>query len=187
MKKFSTTALIIAFACFIAFSQSTNEEPKSNSVTLEFMDNSGSFIKKEFYDLPKVKSATCQALILTDIKTNKKIGCLRLKTVYYSSYTKSSDSYIGTLDYDELDACIQSLTYIKDNLLQAPTDTYTEVEFKTRDNLKIGAFCSKGKWDAFIYTKGYTSRSAEFFDADNITSLISVMEQAKTIIEEKTK
>ena len=73
-------------------------------------------------------------------------------------------------------------------MLSTP-DVYTEVEYKTLDNLKLGAFYSnaKSKWTAFIYTKGYTSRSAEFLDSSNIATFIEVMNQAKSMIAEKTK
>ncbi len=117
---------------------------------------------------------------MTNVLTGKKMGCLRLETAGYD------DTYIGTLDYEELDACIKSLNYIKDQLLPSTPEVYTEVEYKTLDNLKIGAYYEK-IWTAFVYTRGYTSRSAEFLDANTVASFIDVMKQAKTIIAEKTK
>nr|DAE34984.1 MAG TPA: hypothetical protein [Caudoviricetes sp.] len=164
-----------------------SDEQKSNSKAIEFLQSNGTFIIKEFYDLPKVKTLECQVLILTDIVNKKKMGCLRLETVHFSSYSKSADTYVGTLDFDELDACIQSLTYIKDNLLPSMPTVYTEAEYKTLDNVKLGAFYGSDKWETFVYTKGYTSRSAVFFDSASIELLISVMNQAKQIISEKVK
>jgi hypothetical protein len=135
----------------------------------------------------KVKGVKCEILILTDIVNQTKLGCLRLETTYSSSY--SSDSYVGTLDYDEIDACVKSLQYIKDNMLPSSPSVYTEAEFKTRDGVKFGAYfnINKSKWNAFVYTKGYTSRSAEFFDSSNIDSLIEVMNKSKVMIQEKIK
>lgn len=161
----------------------------TKSKTLEFMAKDGSFIKKEFFDMGKVKGVKCDILIITNIVNQQKMGCLRLETSYSSSYSSSPDTYIGTLDYDEIDACVKSLHYIKDNFLPSTPNVYTEAEFKTRDNVKFGAFYneSKKKWSAFVYTKGYTSRSAEFFDSSNIDSLIEIMNQAKGMIQEKTK
>lgn len=177
--------LLVAFvlSANVSFAQDSKDESKSKSV--EFMAGCGSLMKKEFYDLPKVKGVENQVLIMTNVLNGKKMGCLRLETSYYNG--RSSDSYIGTLDYEELDACIKSLTYIKDKLLLTSPDVYTEVEYKTLDNLKLGAYYSKGKWTAFIYTKGYTTRSADFLDASNIASFIDVMTQAKSMIVEKTK
>lgn len=161
------------------------EKTTSTSKAIEFSNSNGTLITKDFYDLPKVKSVECQVLIMTDVVKTEKIGCLRLITYHKSSYSK--DTYIGTLDYEELDACIQSLTYIKEQLLPSNPTVYTETEFRTSDGVELGAYYSKGKWTAYVHTKGYTRYSAEYFNSSNIEDLISVMVQAKTMIEEKTK
>lgn len=172
-----------------AFAQQKKEEEASSSKTLEFMAKDGSLLVKEFYDLATIKGVKCQVLIIKDIVANKKIGCLRLETAYYSSYSSSPDTYIGTLDSDEIDACIKSLKYLKDNLLSQPADTYTEAGYKSRDKVEIGAFYSveKQNWSAYVQTKSYTTRSMKFFDANNLDSLASEMEKAKELIAEKTK
>lgn len=176
---------IFVSASSFAQAQAKDEVPESKSKAVEFMTADGSFLVKEFYDLQKIKGVECQVLIMNNVVSGKKMGCLRLETQYRSQY--SSDSYIGTLDSDELDACIQSLEYIKNTLLPSAPSVYTEAEYKTNDGVKFGAYCNKGKWTAFVYTKGYTSRSAVFLDVENIDSFIAVMQQAKSMIAEKTK
>lgn len=183
MRKIIFIILSVVLVCNTSFAQDVKNESKSKSI--EFMAECGNLIKKEFYDLPGIKGITNQVLIITDVLSGKKIGCMRIETSYYNG--RSSDSYVGTLDYEELDACIKSLTYIKDELLQTKPEVYTETEYKTLDNLKLGAYYSeeKNKWMAFIYTKGYTSRSAEFIDSSNIVTFINIMNQAKAMIAEK--
>lgn len=177
--------LVLSFSCY---AQDTDDD-KSKSVALEFLSNSGSLMRKEFIELGKIKGVKCQVLIITNVVTNKKVGCLRLETQYYSSASRSSDSYIGTLDYDEIDACIKSVKYIRDELLSTTPANYTEVEYKTNDNLKIGAFFSedKSKWSAYVQTKGHTTRSLEFFNPENLTPFIEMFEKAKTTIAENIK
>lgn len=177
--------LLIVFGCTSYSQNNKPEEDISSSKTIAFLSKDGSFVKKEFYDIGKVKGVECQVLILTDVVKNEKIGCLRLETRYSSSY--SEDSYIGTLDYDEIDACIQSLNCIKDNLINTIPDTYTEAEYKTRDGVKIGTYynSSKQSWVVYVYTKGYTNRSAEFFNSDNLSQMILVMQTAKQKINEE--
>lgn len=186
MKQLLVTLMCICLVAtpVLAQTQAKDEIPESKSKSLEFLKAAGTFIVKEFYDLEKVKGVGCQVLIMTNALTDTKIGCLRLETNYRSQY--SSDSYVGTLDADELDACIKSLEYIKNTLLPSNPDVYTEAEYKTSDGVKFGAYYNKGKWTAFVYTKGYTSRSAEFLGANNIDSFIAVMCQAKVLIAEKT-
>ncbi|MDE7166635.1 MAG: hypothetical protein K2O17_06370 [Bacteroidaceae bacterium] len=185
MKHLFVTLMCILLACspILAQTQAKDEIPESRSKSLEFLKVDGTFIVKEFYDLQKVKGVGCQVLIMTNTVSGIKMGCLRLETNYRSQY--SNDSYIGTLDSDELDACIQSLEYIKNTLLPSNPEVYTEAEYKTIDGVKFGAYFNKGKWTAFVYTKGYTSRSSEFLGADNIDSFIEVMRQAKQLITEK--
>ncbi|MDD7456143.1 MAG: hypothetical protein PUK70_07870 [Bacteroidales bacterium] len=185
-------ALILAIAAlFIASTTSfaQQKEEESASTTLQFMKSSGSFLVKEFYDLAVIKGVTCKVLIITDVVSNKKMGCMRLETEYSSSYSSSPDTYVGTLDADELDACIRSLTYLKDNILSKDAETYTEAQYTSRDKVEIGAYFneSKKKWTAYVQTKSYTSRSMEFFEAANLDALAAEMQKAKDMILEKTK
>ena len=104
-----TLMLILSIPCFAQQNKAEGEKSKSKAV--EFMSQSGTLIRKDFYDIHKDKyGVTCQVLILTNILNNKKSGCLRLKTEYFSSV--GTDTYIGTLDADEIDAAIKSLKYI---------------------------------------------------------------------------
>lgn len=187
MKKVLILLLLTIVASATSFSQTQTKEniPGSKSKAVEFMSADGTFLVKEFYDIQKIKGVECQALIMKNVVSGKKLGCLRLETQYHSQY--SDDSYIGTLDADELDACTQSLEYIKNTLLPSVPAVYTEAEYKTNDGVKFGAYWSKGKWTAYVYTKGYTSRSAVFLDVESIDSFISVMQQAKELITNQTK
>lgn len=185
MRKLFIISLLVLTSSSFVIAQSTENKGESSSKAVEFLKSNETLIIKEFYDLPKVESVECQVLIIKDVVSNRDMGCLRLETKYYSSYSKSTDSYIGTLDFEEMDACIKSLNYIKNDLLPSVPTTYTEVEYKTRDNLKLGAYYGENGWKAFIYTQGHTSRSAEFLNSTSIDSLISVLNEAKQMILEK--
>lgn len=116
-----------------------------------------------------------------------KLGCLRLETKY-QGYS-SSETYVGTLDYDEIDDCLNSINYICENILSSVPSVYTETEYSTRDNIEVGAYYSENKssWTAYVYTKNYTSRSVEFFDSESLSSLAEIMQRAKTMIAEKVQ
>ena len=164
--------------------QNNTEGEKSKSKSVEFMNQSGTLIRKDFYEIHKDEyGVTCQVLILTNILNNKKSGCLRLETRYYSSI--GTDTYIGTLDSDEIDAAIKSLKYISETLVPTTPETYTEVEYSTRDNMEIGAFISNGTWQVYVQTKSYTSHSLSTIKVDKITEFISYLEKAKKLISEK--
>ncbi len=184
-------AVLFLFSLNVVSAQQEDSKDESKSETLEFLEKDGACFMKEFYDLGKVKGVECQVLIITDVVEGSKIGCLRLITRYSSSVT--SDTYIGTLDYSEIDACVKSLEYIKSTIQNQPS-IYTEIEYKTNDGIEIGAYyneqsnlAAKKGWRAYVYTKSYTSRSAEYFDASNIDALIGILQNAKNLIAEKLK
>ena len=176
--------LSLAFLSVCSFAQDKVKEdvPESKSDAVAFLTKEGTFLKKDFYDLKTVKGVEFQVLVMTDVNNGKKIACLRLITKYKGSY--SSDTYIGTLDYDELDECINALTHISNVLMPTTPETYTEVSYKTKDGVEIGAYCEAGKnkWTIFVKTKSYTSRSTEWFGSDNLPILISRLTEAKEMI-----
>ncbi|MBQ8222119.1 MAG: hypothetical protein IJZ87_02040 [Bacteroidales bacterium] len=167
--------------------QEKSVDDKSESKTLEFMSQGSSLIKKEFYDLGKVKGVECQVLIITNLLSNERLGCLRLETKY-QGYS-SSETYVGTLDYDEIDDCLNSINFICENILTITPTVYTETEYRTRDNIEVGAYYSENKssWTAYLYTKNYTNRSVEFFDLESLSSLAKIMQNAKVMIAEKVQ
>lgn len=156
----------------------------SSSKSINFMSKDGVLLQKEFYDFPKIKGISFQVLIITDIIQNSKVGCLRIETKYYSNYT--SDTYIGTLDADELGAAIKSLEYIKTNVITSTPGTYTEMTYQTRDKAEIGAFYNnKGNWVIYVKPKSYQNRSLETINESELESVIQTLKKAQTLISEK--
>ncbi len=167
------------------------QKEKSSSKTVEFLSKDGSFLKKEFYDLSTVGSSynkiDCQVLIITDMKSNEKRGCLRLTTHYPAS--SGNDDYIGTLDPDELDACVMCLEKIQSDITPTKPSTYTEAEYKTRDGVKIGTYWNdkKSNWIIYVQTKSYTGRSMSTVEMSNLPSLIQNLRESKDMIVTKCK
>lgn len=188
MKKFVLCCFAICFLFGNAMAQEeTGKSKPSESRALAFMESSGTFVKKEFYPLSTISRVKYDVLILTNLLNNKKIGCLRMTITYSSSY--STDEYVGTLDFDEIDACVQCLSKLQNEILPTQASVYTELTYKSRDGVEVGAFYSEKKqqWEAYICTKGYTMRSAEYFNSESIPEIIANMQQAKTLITEHTK
>lgn len=185
MKKLLLISVLISL-CITAIAQDKQTE-QSKSQTVEFLAKDGVLRIKEFSKLGSVGGAKFENLIITDVISGTKIGALRIETSYYSSI--GTDTYIGTLDSDELDACIKSLTYIKEMIATTPPQTYTELEYSTKDGVSLGCYNQSDKkgstWQIFVRTKKYTSRSAEYFSADNIDALISILEKANTEMSQK--
>lgn len=172
--------LVALIALMATMSTTVVAQDQEGSKSVAFMSKNGSLIQKEFHDVAKVKTMEFQVLILTNIVSSAKIGCLRAEASY------GSDSYIGTLDYDELDACIQSIDYIKDKLLPTEPTVYTEVEYRTSDGVSLGAYFSK-KWTVYFRAKGRDYRSQIYLDAETLESLKTTMLTAKDKIAQLSK
>lgn len=190
MKKLIPILLSLLFVTLNVYSQ--EQEKKSESKMVEFLGKNGTFMQREFYELPSIGGSynkiASQVLIVTDVTSpDKKMGCLRLETFYSSSVT--SDSYIGTLDSDELDACIQCLQNIQNNIIKTSPTVYTEVEYSTRDGVELGAYWNskKSTWIIYVKTKSYTARSMSTVDEEDLPLLITNLQSAKQLISEKTK
>lgn len=191
MKNLLLSFLMIGFAV-LSFAQETTKEPVSQSESVEFLSNSGLFVLREYYELGEIKSIEfikgvrdemdCRALIMTNLKDNTKMGCFRFEIIEGS--IQNSVTLIGTIDADELDACIQILKYISNNLLPTKPAIYTEVEYITRDNVKIGAFFSDKASLWHVYTTFSNTRF--IIDPLEIPNLINKLERAKYLIKDKT-
>lgn len=176
--------LIVLFMATGAYAQSLVSG--SSSKTLQLLEADGSFLVKAFYDLATVKGVDCKVLIITDAFSGKKLGCMRLET--RPSAARAAETYVGTLDADELDACIQALSYIREHLLLSPCETYTEAEYRTRDKVTIGAFFDtrKQEWTAYILTKNDTRQSMKLLDAESLELLKEEMVKARDLIARET-
>lgn len=190
MKNFLLLVLSIML-CISGFAQETKEND-SKSKTIEFLKKDGALLKKEFFDIGNIvygKSSVIvkfQNIVVTNVISKSKIGALRLETEYTSSI--GTDTYIGTLDSDELEACIQSVKYLKDNVINQQASTYTECEYKSRDGVLIGAYSNlknlEKPWVLYVQTKSYTSRSMRTLSLDKIDELISLLEKAQAQLKE---
>ena len=178
--------ILLVLLCSVAVSNAQEKETeKSQSKAVLFEQSIGSLIRKDFYDLPKVRGVENKVLILTDILTGKKIGCLRIETKPFSS---SNTTYVGTLDFEELDAAIKSLSYIKETVLPTTPDVYSEIVFQSKDDVKLGTYFNEKtkKWVFSIYTtiKLYSETKC---DVTQLSEMIEIMKTAKSKIQELTK
>jgi len=170
--------LILLFLLpMLAYSQ--EKEPESKSKTIEFTNKEGAFYQKEFEDIGKIEGVSFKNIYITDLIENRVISALRLENSYYIGSGSSVD-YIGTLDADELEGCIKTLDYLKENILATSPSLYTEIEYKSRDGVLIGAYTSKGLWTLYIQTKSYTQKSLTRIKISEIDKLINNFVLAKS-------
>lgn len=198
--------ILLVLLCSVAVSNAQEKETENRSKTTLFEQSIGSLIRNESYALPKVGSVEMNVQILTDIFTGTKIGCLRMETKFH--YDDGVDQFFaGYIDFEELDAAIKSLSYIKETILHTTPDVYTEFSFKSKDGVQLGTYFNEKtqKWVVFIGATPYTSESkvlcygprwgdcGEYSgaqincDVTQLSRIIEIMKRAKNKIQELTK
>lgn len=165
--------------------EESTKEYESKSKAVAFMDKDGTLIKKEVYELEgeNIRGLSFENIVLTDVITQEKTAAMRITTFNYTQAFRNTEEFIGTLDYDELDACIQSMEYIQNNMVNDTPSVYTECGYQSRDGLSITAFwSSKNKWRLAVKTKKYISRSQTFISIDKLPQIIEKMKSARAQI-----
>lgn len=180
MKKILLSAALILSVLTIN-AQETLENTNSTSKAIEFSKKDGIFLKKEQEEIGTIDKINFTNIYLENVLTKEKTLALKLQSSMYTS--AGMMEYSGTLDSDELDACIQSLTYIKESCIGTVPELYTEMIYRTRDGVKIGAYYDvtnkKNQWTIFIQTSTMTYRSLNTIKEENLQKVIDLFIEAK--------
>lgn len=180
MKK-TIIAFLVSFS-FCSFANADFESEGFKTETIHFSSEDGSFLKKVYYKLEKVAGMEFEVLVTTDLNTSQKSACLRLKK---SSYP---NTFIGTMNTNEIDAALQSLVYIRDNLSNLKPEQYTEYVYRTIDGVKFCAFYDDfyRKWKGSIQTKPDELDSKSEVKFSDFQKIIDNLNEAKIIINNNT-
>jgi hypothetical protein len=187
MKRVIFYAFLMALGGVAAFSQEaeTKPEPEGKSNATIFLSTSGTFIKKEYHPIGTAKAFDFEVLVLTDVLSSEKMACLKIKTIAQTPSQPLADEYADTLDADEVEECIKSLMYIKNNLMASKPQVYTECEYRSREGLKFGAFWnSRNTWSVYFYMNA--QKSFQSLSAADLDAMLLKLIEAKAKIESLT-
>lgn len=185
MKKIILLA-ILAIAAFIpSFAQEADkQESKSNTVL--FQERGNSLMERKYFDFEPIFGVEFQNIVITNVQSGEKIGALRLISGEYSKVLNRPESFIGTLDSDELESFIKALEFMQNVVnTKEVTDVNTEYEFRSRDNVRVCIFTSRKKvWELVIQPVQYSNRSSRYMKADKLPEIIEQVKKAKAQLDE---
>lgn len=190
MKKFFVLLALTAATCVGTASAQTetSEAPElsGKSKVVEFAARDGVLLLKESYELQAVKQykLNCEVVIQTDVVSGEKIGGMIVEGF---AGTSMSSAVRAILDYDELEAAIQSMEYIQKNLLNTSPGNDTEIIYLSRGDVRMGAFYRKKsrKWTIFVHPQDYSINNAWTPISDSqLEVFISNMKRAKQMLDE---
>jgi hypothetical protein len=179
MKKVILILIIIA-PFYSACSQTVkpDTDPKEQKSKAELFSNkSGSLIQKQFMDVGFLGGCLIQIAQFTDLIGGETTKAVRFEYAYSGTY--SSDTKIGMLDIDEVDALIKSLNIIKDKIIPTTPKAYTEIQYRSRGGFQAGCFYSKKEWSTFLKLERFDEKSYVFMKDGDIIQLLSILNDAK--------
>lgn len=176
---FALTPFLHSFA-----QESDKQESKSNTVLFEERGNS--LIERKYFDFEPILGVEFQNIVISNVQSGEKVGALRLISSEYSKVLNRPQTFIGTVDSDELEALIKALEFMQNTInTQEVTDIDTEYEFRSRDNVRICIFTSRKKvWEMVIQPVQYTNRSSRYMKSDNLPKIIEQVKKAKAQLDE---
>lgn len=195
-----TVLLLVGFS---TYAQNITNIAYSPNVA-EFVNKSGDYLIKDIYPIDKSK-LELKVVILTDFETKEKIGYLDYTSENTSSNMTSAllggviSYYTSSIDYDEIQLCIDCLEYARENLLGTKPDAVISAfYYTTKGRGRFGV-----KWQDWDRSNGLPSSWRVFVNADPLgrvefeksanlsgraaDKIIEALKTAKTLIEEKTK
>ena len=169
------TSLSVSMFCYSQEAKKDTETTKSD----KFSQRSGTLLQKDFIDLGKVGGTEVKILKIADLNNSDTISSVRFENQSYGTY---SDTYINAIDKDEVDGLIISIKKLLNDVLKTTPSTYTEVTYSSRGGFSLGSYydTKKSKWTNFLKVEKYTSKSMAILSVEDLTTLLNLLEQAKT-------
>ena len=185
MKKTILLAILAITALIPSFAQEADKQ-ESKSNTILFQERGNSLMERKYFDIGTIPGVEFQNIVISNVQSGEKVGALRLITSDYSSVLKRSETFIGTIDSDELESCIKALEFMNNIVnTQDITEVDTEYEFRSRDNVRICIFTSRKKsWEMVIQPVQYSNRSSLYLKADKMPEIIELTKKAKAQLDE---
>ncbi len=162
-----TQVFLLLLSMFMNTS-SMAQQANSQSNIEKFSSNSGTLIEKEFIPVGSVnKEIKIQVILVSDLISTQRVSGIQVE--YKSKYSTNSTSTF--LDKDEINAFINALGIIKDQIIVNSPKNYKEVIFSSRSGFRTGCYWDKGKWVSFIQVNKRDSKSYAFITIEELTQL----------------
>ncbi|MDD4492365.1 MAG: hypothetical protein PHV09_07565 [Bacteroidales bacterium] len=179
MKKILLITMLLFAIQFMAQAQ---EKEKVLSQADQFSSMSGTLIQKEFIEIGKIRALDVKVLKIKDLNSGTKMSALRFE--YTSPGAYSSNTHLATLDTDEIEGLIKTITNIQTNVINTTSPNYTEYIYRSKTGLEFGAFCSKSEsnWVPFIKLDKYSNNSLYPLKIEDITKLLELIKKAQEVL-----
>lgn len=181
--------LVTLFLSQLLFSQELVRDYKTTSSAGKFIETKGLILKIEHYKNYVITGVNfgLETIIYPGIITDVRSGEKRAYVKVRSSYKEML--YESVIDFDEIPACIEALEYIIEIETNNKPSNYTDVFFKTKDELEIGArtlvFGQEFSWKTSIAHMKYVRTPSFEISIKKLPKVVEALKESMALLEEK--
>jgi len=142
----------------------------------EFSSRSGTLIQREFTRVGEFSSPfRVDVVRVTDLIAKTSIQGIRISANVGAGASREA----AFLDADEIDTFIRAIVLMKSAGFSTTPDNFTDLAYRTRGGLALGAFYANKRWNIYIRTDRYDPKTSVNIDQNEIESLRDLLSQAK--------
>jgi hypothetical protein len=179
---------ILCSAQQVPVTPSGTPESKPQTKLEAFQASKGTLIVKDFYELGKVAgigTISIDGVVMTQPgqESNRMRG-LRIEVEERGRLERSN---ISLLDMDEIESLSKALSYMSDLAAKwkgMEKQEYSEVQFATKGDFKIGFYQRKREQGAFV-SSGSVGRAQAFIDVQDFAKIKALVDQSLSLLSSK--
>lgn len=189
-----TAIILSALVLFLTFPASAQDagapsRPESfvgKTKVEAFLTAQAGLLVKDFYEIGSVAGdgrVDVYAVVFTKpAQTRTEVRGLRVEVTSAEKPERVASSYV---DIDELEVLSRGLAYMTEVAAKwkgFEKQEYTEVDFTTRDDLRVGFYQRRKSQGAFV-SSGPAPAVQAFFDARNLTELKRLIDEGARVLD----
>ncbi|MHC8949249.1 hypothetical protein [Sphingobacterium hungaricum] len=152
---------------------------KQQSQAEVFSKKAGVLISSQFIEIGYVKTIKVLLVIYMDMINGRQEMAIRFENHFPADCSKTRVSKVGTIDEDELDVLIKSISILKNQVFQSYPEHYTEVSFLSRAGLEVGSCFADNSWDFFLKLDQNDDSTNVSLAVDDAQVLLDILQKLK--------
>jgi hypothetical protein len=145
----------------------------------EFSSRSGTLIQREFTRVGEFASPfRVDVVKVTDLMAKNSLFGVRISGNVGTGAVRD----IAFLDADEIDHLIRAIDLLKSSAFSTTPDNFTDLVYRTRGGIAIGALYANKKWNAYLRLDRYDPQTSISIDQNDIETLRSLLLKARESI-----
>jgi len=168
--------LLLSLICNFSFAQTIEEKTLTNASI--FSARSGTLFLKEFIEIGEIRLLKVNVIKMKDLNSGDQISFLNFEL------PSGLDKIIASLDKEEVDGLLSSVSEILLNVINTTASVYTEYIYRSKEDLKLVAYCKKGQsdWTIILKLNNYDFKALFGLRIDDLNKFIEYLQRAKKLM-----